>query len=261
MRRALAAVAATGMLAAAAGVAAQAEVVTGGNARVSFHGRITPNVLPRVKPAPVALAVSGTVRPIGDGRPAGIRRVEIAINRHGVVSTRGLPTCKRRRVLSSTTGQALAACGDALVGSGHFRAHIDIPEQSPFPASGRMLAFNAVVGGRHVLLAHVFGTRPAPNSEVLVMRVRREESGQFGSTLIVKMPNVGNEWGYVTGFDLTLEREYRYRGRPRSFLSASCPAPEGVREAPFRAARGTFFLSEGKPVTQIVAGHCRVAPG
>lgn len=255
--RAVALVAAAASLVAA--TAALADVVTGGNARISFHGTIEPRALPRGEAAPISLTVAGKVKPLAGRRPAGIRRVEIAINRHGVVSHRGLPVCPRRRLLSTTTEQALAACRGALVGTGHFFAHIDIPEQSPFPASGRMLAFNARVHGRPGLLAHVFGYKPAPSSEVLPITVRNERQGQFGSVLTVTMPNIGNEWGYVSGFDLELERHYRYRGRPRSFLSASCPAPVGTREVPFKAARGTFFLSEGNPVTETVSGSCRVS--
>jgi hypothetical protein len=122
-----------------------------------------------------------------------------------------------------------------------------------------MLAFNARIDGHRALLAHVFGTRPIPNAEVLPMTVRRERSGQFGSVLTVTMPNVGDEWGYVTGFELTLHRTYRFRGVKRSFLAASCPAPKDLREVPFKAARGTFFLREGSPVTKVVGSHCRVA--
>lgn len=241
-------------------VSAAADVVTGGNARVSFHGKITPRALPRGETAPITLRVAGSVKPFGGGRPAGIRRVEVAINRHGVVSTAGLPTCPRGQLISSTTKQALAACRDALVGVGHFSAHVDIPEQSPFPAAGKMLAFNAKVDGHRGLLAHVFGVKPVPNAEVLPMTVKEQKGGQFGSTLTVIMPQVGDDWGYVTGFDLTLQRDYRYRGHARSFLAASCPAPKGLKEVPFKAARGTFYLSEGNPVTETVSGHCRVAP-
>jgi hypothetical protein len=62
----------------------------------------------------------------------------------------------------------------------------------------------------------------------------------------------------VTGFDMTFHRRYRYRGRFHSFLSASCPAPAGIAEAPFRAARGTYYLSGGRVLTRVVTGSCRV---
>ena len=238
---------------------ARADVVSGGNVRVSFRGWITPSELPRAGEAPIALHVAGTVAPIGDQRPAALERVTVAINRHGIVSTRGLPACPWQRLQSRTTSQALALCGDALVGSGHFTAQVDIPEQSPFPSAGRMLAFNAIVHGRHALVAHIFGTKPVPIAQVLPISYRRTSHGSFGSTLSVQMPEVGAEWGYVTGFDMTFRRRYLYRGRSRSFLSASCPAPRGIHEAPFRAARGTYYLADGRKLTRVLSGTCRVS--
>ena len=121
---------------------AQAEVVSGGNVRVSFRGWISPQTLPRAEPAPVALHVAGTVEPVGGRRPAALESVSVEINRHGVVDharPAGLPV-------------AAAAVDDQPPGAGdlprrpgrhgHFTSHVDIPEQAPFPASGRMLAFN-----------------------------------------------------------------------------------------------------------------------
>jgi hypothetical protein len=238
---------------------AQAGVVSGGNVRVSFRGWISPQVLPRSEAAPITLHVAGTVTPIGGQRPATLERVTIEINRHGVVTTRGLPTCPWRRLESTTTEQALAACRDALVGTGHFTSHVDIPEQAPFPAVGRMLAFNTTVDGRPALAAQVFGRKPVPISQVLPMAFERGAHGAFGSTLSVAMPKVGPDWGYVTGFDLTLGRRYRYRGRTLSLLGASCPAPEGIRKAPFKAARGTYELADGRTLTRVLSGTCEVA--
>ena len=74
------------------------------------------------------------------------------------------------------------------------------------------------------------------------------------------MPQVGRKWGYVTGFAMTFHRDYRYRGRLRSFLSASCPAPAGIAEAPFRAARGTYYLAGGSSLTRVIEGSCAVRP-
>lgn len=238
--------------------AAQASVVTGGNVRVGFRGWVTPRALPRSAQVPVALHVFGSVTPVGDGRPAGLRRVTIAINRHGSISTRGLPTCPRNRLRSRTTEQALAICGGALVGTGHFHAHIDIPEEAPFPSNGRLLAFSTTFHGHPALVGQVFGTHPVPISQVLPMTLQRRDDGQFGPTISVTMPEFSNDWGYVTGFDLTLERDFTFHGRPRSFLEASCPAPSGVEEAPFKAARGTFYLSQGRPLTRVLSSSCKV---
>jgi hypothetical protein len=238
---------------------ARGEVVSGGNVRVSFRGWINPRSLPRTEPAPIALHVAGNVEPIGGRRPAALESVTVEINRHGVVTTRGLPTCSWRRLRSTTSAQALATCRDALVGTGSFTSHIDIPEQAPFPAVGRILAFNTRLHGRPSLAAHVFGRNPVPTSQVLPMSFRRAVHGQFGSRLDVEMPQIGPDWGYVTGFALTLERHYAFRGRRLSLLSASCPAPSGIREAPFKAARGTYHLAGGETLTRVLSGTCEVA--
>jgi len=241
---------------------ARADVVSGGNVRVSFRGWITPSELPRGEAAPVTLHVAGTVRPIAGRRPEALERVKVEINRHGIVSTRGLPVCPQNSLKGATTAQALARCRGSLVGAGHFTAHVEIPESTPFPAVGRMLAFTTMSGGRRALVAHIFGTDPVPVSQVLPISLRRHGEGGFGVTMSVAMPRVGDEWGYVTGFDMTFHRSYRYGGRARSFLAASCPAPAGIAEAPFRAARGTYYLAGGRVLTRVISGSCRVSrPG
>lgn len=242
-----------------AGPFAGADVIGGGNVKVSFHGQISPKGLPRGRPAPVSLHVAGSVEPIGGARPASLREVLISVNRHGVVSTVGLPVCPRRKLLSTTTSQALAACRDSVVGGGHFSAHVDLPEQSPFPSDGRLVAFNSRYRGHPALVAHVYGNSPLPTAQALPMEISRKPSGEFGASLRIEMPNVGDEWGYVTGFELTLSRRYVYQDRERSVLSASCPAPRGFPSAGFRAARAIFFLADGRSITRVVSGRCRVA--
>jgi len=43
-----------------------------------------------------------------------------------------------------------------------------------------------------------------------------------------------------------------------SLLSASCPAPKGIRKAPFKPARGTYHLAGGKTLTRVLSGTCEV---
>src|ERR1044072_7868374 len=119
---------------------AQADVVSGGDVRVSFRGWIKPRTLPRSEAAPISLHVSGLVTPIGDRRPATLERVTVEVNRFGILTTRGLPTCPWRRLRSTRTARAFEICRDSLVGTDIFKSHIDITEQLPFPAVGRMLA-------------------------------------------------------------------------------------------------------------------------
>ncbi len=236
----------------------QAGVFGGANVRASFEGRLTPHALPRAGSVPVALRMEGALISTNGREPPRLLRMAIAINRHGAVSTIGLPVCRVGSIEATTTRQALAACREALIGSGRFTAHIAIPTQAPFPAHGRMLAFNSVLHGRRVILAHIYGTDPVPTSRVLVMTYQRRSPGTFGTTLSMQMPNLAVNWGYATSFRLTLHRLYTYRGRPRSFISASCPAPKGLSVALFTAAKGTYYLAEGRQISRVLEGTCTV---
>ncbi len=71
------------------------------------------------------------------------------------------------------------------------------------------------------------------------------------------MPRIGDDWGYVSGFGLTLHRRYRYKGSERSVVSATCPAPVDLREVPFKAARGSFELADGQLLSRTLGGSCR----
>jgi hypothetical protein len=240
---------------------AQADVISGANVRVSFRGGITPTTLPRSELAPIALHIAATVTPIEEGqRPQALERLTVEVNRHAVATTRGLPVCPWRKLRSTTSYRALAICRDALIGTGHFSSHIDIPEQAPFPAEGRMLAFNSRRNGKPAVAAHVFGKVPARTSEVLPLTFTRRGNGNFGPIVSMKMPDIGNEWGYVQGFDLTLKRHYHFHGRAMSVISASCPAPPDLDEVPFRAARGIFEMADGSKLARVVGGRCKVAP-
>jgi hypothetical protein len=239
---------------------ARADTVTAGHVRVDFSGEIQPHVLPRHGDQPIAVTVRGKVKPLAGSRPPALQRFVVAFNRHAHLFTRGLPVCPRRRLLAATSRQAREACGRALVGSGHFTAHIDIPESAPFPASGRALVFNSSLHGRPALVIHIYGRRPVPTSQVLPLTISHSRRPGLDITLAATMPVVGEGWGYVTAFDLTLHRTYAYRGKRRSLVSASCPAPAGFDRVPFRLAQGSFYLADGSAPRRTLEATCRIGP-
>lgn len=239
---------------------ASAEVITGGNFRVAFSGRMTPTRLPRVGSRPISVSVRGAVRELPGPPPPALHEFIVSINRHAHLSLRGLPTCSRRLIKGESTSQALARCRGALVGTGAFTAHINLPEDAPFPAAGRLVVFNARYHGHRALLGHVYGRRPVPTALDMYFRLRTEPEGPFGLTLAATMPEVGDEWGYVTGFEVSFGRRYRYLGHERSVLSAGCPAPAGFPGATFNLARGIFHLADGTSRSRVLTGACHVAP-
>jgi len=235
---------------------ASAETKEEHGVRVSVDGKLLPKRLPRHGTAPVSVSVAGRIGAKKSGTLPQLEKLTIAINRHGHLSSRGLPRCRLGHIDPSTTREALQSCRPALVGKGHFSANVRLPEQSPFPSSGKVLAFNGKFRGRPAILAHIYGTDPAPTSYVLPFVVKGS-SGTFGTLLETSLPSVTGEWGFVTGISMTLDRRFTFRGKRRSFLTAGCPAPAGFGAAVFPLIRTSFGFEGGVKVTSTVNRVCR----
>jgi hypothetical protein len=254
VRRALAAAA---LLALAATALARAEVSQKDGVRVSFEGRLIPHSLPRSGTAPVRVSVGAKIAATNGTTPPQLRRISIAINRHGRFDPQGLPLCSLRQIQPSTTADALRACRRSLVGEGSFSAKVLLPEQAPFPSEGKVIAFNGTFHGAPAILAHVYGTSPIPTSYTIPFAIGAAR-GTFGTVLSASLPQVTSEWGYVTGLSMTLGRSFAFHGRRRSYLSASCPAPPGFRGALFPLARASFTFGGRGTLTSILNRSCGV---
>jgi hypothetical protein len=236
---------------------ANAEVVQEGNLRVSFEGRIAPQALPRQGKAPVAVTLGGQIATTDQSAPPQLRTISIAINRNGRLNYNGLPACRYHQIQPASTREAMAACRQSIVGGGEFRANVVLPEQSPFPSRGKVVAFHGVRQGRQVVFAHIFGTEPLPQSRVLAFELGRTGGG-YRTTLTADLPRVAADWGYVSGVELTLKRQYRSGGRDRSYISAGCPAPGDFTVITFPLARASFGFEDGRVLTSTIVRTCRV---
>jgi hypothetical protein len=236
---------------------ALAEVSQKRGVRVSVDGSIKPSKLPRTGSAPVAVSFSGKVGSTDADDPPQLQKISIAINRNGRLDTRGLSRCEIGSIDPSTSREAIAACRPSLIGEGVFSADVRLPEQSPFPSRGLVLAFNGRVGGRPAVLAHIYGSDPVPTSIVLPFMIK-DTRGTFGTELTATLPRVTGEWGYVTGLAMTLRRQFKHRGKRHSYMSAGCPAPAGFRQVFFPLARTSFSFEGGLTVTSTLTRSCRV---
>jgi hypothetical protein len=261
-RRALAAalaIQATAALALGAAVPTAAEISQRGTLRVSFLGGLRPTALPRHGRAPIAVSVSSRISTTDQSNPPQLRRIALALNRHGHIDTRGLPRCRLGEIQPATSDEALRNCRPALIGSGRFLANVALPEQSPFPSNGRVLAFNGVRKGRPVVYAHIYGTDPLPTSYVLPFELKRSSGGgTYGTTLVAELPRIAAEWGFISGVELTLKRRFQHGGRQRSYLSAGCPAPRGFNGAVFPLANASFAFQGGHTLDATLTRHCQV---
>ncbi len=237
---------------------AAAELTQKGNLRLAFEGRITPKKLPREIPAPATINVRGSIGTADGQRPPALRKISIAFNRYGRVSTRGLPVCKQGELEQTTSKTAKELCGGALVGHGEYKAHVDFPNSPSVPVDGQALVFNSSKNGKPALLLHIYGSRPVQITFVLSFKIVRLPTGTFGTVFVARLPKIASGIGYVTSLDLTFGRQYTYRGQRRSFLSAKCAAPAGFPGAVFTLARGNFSFANGQKISTALARNCWV---
>src|SRR3954447_12766718 len=210
---------------------AQGEVSQKDGVRASVTGALSPKRLPRKGSAPVAVSVKGEITAKSADVLPQLQHLTIAINSAGHLDVSGIPHCRINHINPSTNQEALAACRSSLVGEGSFSANVVLPEQSPFPSKGKLLAFNGTIGRQPALFAHIYGTKPVPTSYVFAFKVK-QGSGTFGTILETDFPKATGEWGYVTGIELNLNK--------KRFLTAGCPAPKGFTKASFPLMRTDF---------------------
>jgi hypothetical protein len=236
----------------------EAVVVQRGGLRVSFDGKLAPKKLPREGSAPVRVSVAAKIAATKEGKsPPALQRISIAINRYGHFDSAGLPICTERDIQPATTQNALKACKSSLVGVGTFSASVGLSRQSPFPAEGKMYAFNGRVDGKPAILAHVYGTKPVPTSFTFPFVVQPSK-GTFGTVLTAKLPSTGKE-GFITGLSMNLGRNYSFKGARHSYLAASCPAPKGFAGVPsFPLAHADFTFEGGRSLGSTLVRSCGV---
>lgn len=241
-----------------AGVAAARQYVQKGTLRVAFEAKLLPQALPRERNAPVTVHLAGAIRTTDGSTPPQLREISIAMNRAGVVSAMGLPSCRAPELQQTSTEAALAVCRGALVGRGHFAANVNFPGAPVFPARGTVLVFNNSTKNRPGLLLHLYGSSPVRAAFVLPFKISRSTQGKFGTIFSTHIPRLASDKGYVTDIDLTIGRKYRYQGSQRSFISASCAAPAGFTSIPYELAKATFTFAGDQRLTTRLPGDCKV---
>jgi hypothetical protein len=237
------------------GAIASAEVAQKGNLRVNFEGKIAPSALPRSGDVPVNVSVSAKVSSTGTTAPPPMQKMSIAINKYGHLDTAGLPVCQLEDIQPATTDDALAVCKRSLVGEGRFLATVLQKGLAPFPSDGKIYAFNGEVEGKPAILAHVYGTQPAPASYTIAFLISRSP-GTFGTTLRATLPPAKEGSGYITGISLKLGKSFISQSKGRSYFTASCPAPKGASKAVFAFADASIGFKGGPTLKSTLTRTC-----
>lgn len=236
--------------------ASQADVYQQGNVRVTFKAGFDPHALPRQAVAPIEVEISGAIATTDGSHPPPLRWLEVELNRHGRLTTAGLPACSAAILQSTTTEQALSRCGSAVVGRGDFKAEVSLG--GDVPAAGRIVAFNSRIAGRPALMLHFFARVPVRFTLVVPLRIARKPKGDFGTILRTRVPKLAGGLGSITQIDLRIGRRYSFHGRQESYLAAACPAPPGVTFVPFNFARARFRFEGHAEIRSVLTDSCQV---
>jgi hypothetical protein len=224
---------------------------------VSFDARIFPRDLPRHRPVPVALELSGSVRGTAGAPAPALQRIELALAARGGLDTEGLPVCPRSQLENATRSQALARCRGALVGHGEISAEVPLNPADPVTAHAHLLAFNGFSKGRPAFWAHAYSASP-PVSFVLPFYLHRQHTGAYGILMRSPVRRALGPWPRLSSFDITLGRRFRDAGETHSFLNARCPLPPRFDALSVPVARATYHFAPRPTLTQPVLRRCQV---
>jgi hypothetical protein len=254
------AVALTLLIALFAATIAHAETETQliGNLEMTTSASISPKKLPRTGRAPVAVSLGWKVATIDGTQPPTLKKLQIEINRNGILDPTGLPICPYDKIQPASTQRALKNCRSSLVGKGSFAALVGLEGQESYVAEGKMVVFNSEKGGKPVLFGQIYSSYPFANSFVIVFKVSKEKKGKYGTVLNATLPATLRAWGNLTEINMRLSRKYGYQGQQRSFLSANCPTPNGVPITSFTLARTSFAFVGGQTAGSTLEDNCSV---
>jgi hypothetical protein len=219
----IAAIVVAGLAAVGVATAARPTIVRAGNVVLKLNGGVAPKALPKRRLAPIALRISGNISTSDGTQPPAAKLVIVDFDKHGTVNARGLPVCRAGKLQARSTVAAKRACPKAIVGRGKTRVRVVFPEQAAFYSTGPLVLFNGGVrGGTTTMYIHAYVNVPAPTAIVTVVKIKRIHKGRLGTRAIARIPKIAGGYGSITRFAMAIKRNFRFRGRSRSYLSARC---------------------------------------
>jgi hypothetical protein len=212
---------------AVAGIAIAAEkpvVVQAGNLKITVNGGFSPKALPKNKMAGITLNVSGKIETIDGKHPPALKEFVVETDKNGAINAKGLPVCTSGKLQAQDTNHAKAACESAIVGEGKTDVEVEFPEQAPFIAKSKLLAFNGgVKGGVTTIFVHAYLSSPVSAAVVTTVKVSKIHNGRYGTKSVASIPKIAGGYGSPIDFSLKVGRTFTYKGKKQSYLLAQCP--------------------------------------
>ncbi len=221
---------------------AKPHVIRAGNLFLKDDGGIFPSKLPRHKQVPISARIKASIGTADGSHPPAVQTLNIDFDKTIQVNARGLPVCKKNQLVARSSVIAKRVCADAIVGSGEGKVEVAFPDQTPFTATGPVVLFNGGVhGGTTLLFAHAYVAVPTPTAVIATVKIVRIHRGLYGIHTITQVPPIAGVAGSVTGFKVTINRKFSYKGKRRSYLTASCPTGRYFTEGRIRFSDGSLL--------------------
>lgn len=221
--------------------AAGSVLVEAGNPPLLFGFGVSPSKLPRAKPRPVQVLVSGRYE-TGDGPhvPA-LHELELDLDRHLTLDVTGVPTCSAGTL--EVRGEVLEGCEDAVVGRGTIEAEVAFPEVPMTTVSGPLTIFNrGLRPGGADLLGYLYLPAPINGAVTISIKVRKNP-GRYGWKARFEIPKIAGGAGSVVAYSV----QFRKR-----IFSATCAHGR-------LGARAVSTFVDGTTISESAIRHCTVA--
>jgi hypothetical protein len=196
-------------------------IVQVGNLKLTLNGSFSPKALPKKgKPAPITLNVSGKIETIDGTHAPALKEVVVETDKNGSIDVKGLPTCTSGKLQATDTPAAEKACPKAIIGKGITNVEVEFPEQKPFIAKSKLIAFNGgTSGGKTTIFIHAYLSSPVSAAVVTTVKISKIHNGRYGTKSVATIPKIAGGYGSVKEFELTFDRGYKNT----PFLFANCP--------------------------------------
>ncbi len=222
-----------------------------GELKLTANGSFFPRALPKHRFAPVGVTAAGKVEEADGSHPPAARRVLLEIDKHAMVSTKGLPVCRSGQLQATDTKAALRACRKALIGTGKTTAQVAFAEQRPINVPSKLLVFN---GGDHhgkvKMFIHAYFANPISGAIVTTVTFKKIHRGRFGWLADARIPQITGGSGSITSFNLKINKWFRYRHHKTRAFMARCA------DGKFRVHVKAMFEDGTSASTEIVRA-CR----
>jgi len=216
---------------------------------------IKPTKLGKKTPTPITLDVTTKTGSTSDpnGKPVPVTEAVLDFAKGTAIESTGYPTCNLASIEGATAEVANETCKKAKIGSGH--ATVLLPGSKGVVAETlEVNAFNGKSQGKNpVVLLHTYGQSPVQVTQLLVGTVTKYNKEGFGPRLTVPVPPIAGGTGALTEFEAKIFKKYSYKGKQRSYVTATCPQKK-------LKARGKFVFKDGQSLTPEVRGKCTQKP-